>query len=150
MATPSTSPVFHTVGYGGRTVPQFVEALRRAGIGTLVDVRLLPLSRRKGFSKTALSAALADAGIAYVHLRGLGNPKENRRAAASVAECLAMYRSFMAPRWDEALAPLLKVVGDAPAGVALMCMEADPAECHRTVVAEEAARRLPGAIVRAL
>lgn len=150
MATPSPSLVLHTVGYGGRTVPQFVEALQCAGVSTLVDVRLLPLSRRRGFSKTALSAALGQAGIVYLHLRELGNPKENRAAARSVTECLAMYRSFMEPRWDDALAPLLKVVREAPTSVALMCMEPDPTECHRTVVAEEAARRLPGAIVHAL
>jgi uncharacterized protein (DUF488 family) len=55
--------------------------LKVAKITRLIDVRELPISRRKGFAKTALSTALAVAGIEYVHLKGPGDPKDGREAA---------------------------------------------------------------------
>src|SRR5262245_36925707 len=58
-----------TIGYEARTIEQFVVELRRKRISRVIDVRELPLSRRRGFSKTPLSSTLADAGIDYVHLR---------------------------------------------------------------------------------
>jgi len=60
-----------TVGYEGRSIDELVDALRAAGVERLVDVRELPLSRRKGFSKTALGDTLRDAGIEYIHVRAL-------------------------------------------------------------------------------
>jgi Protein of unknown function, DUF488 len=72
---------FYTIGYEGSRVEEFVAALRRAGVVTLIDVRDIPLSRKPGFSKSALAANLAAKGIAYVHLRGLGDPKPGREAA---------------------------------------------------------------------
>src|SRR5689334_11583223 len=70
-----------TIGYEGTTVPEFVSALREAGVERVVDVRALPLSRRPGFSKTPLRLALEEVGIDYVHLKALGTPAEGRAAA---------------------------------------------------------------------
>ncbi|MBX6745513.1 MAG: DUF488 domain-containing protein, partial [Acetobacteraceae bacterium] len=66
-------PLF-TIGYEQATPATLIEALRTAGVRTLVDVRALANSRRPGFSKRALAAALEEAGIGYEHLRALGTP----------------------------------------------------------------------------
>src|SRR3954453_21108705 len=79
MGTKST--ILTTIGYEAAELDDFVATLLAAGITRLIDVRELPISRRRGFAKRALSEALADAGIVYVHLRGLGDPKEGREAA---------------------------------------------------------------------
>ncbi len=76
-----------TIGYEGATVAALLAALTQAGVERLIDVRALPVSRRPGFSKTPLSAALAEAGIDYVHLRALGTPgpcRPSRRPSASM------------------------------------------------------------------
>src|SRR5919197_4026258 len=70
-----------TIGYEGATVGEFLAALKAAGVERVIDVRALPLSRRPGFSKSPLCAALDEAGIEYVHLKALGTPSEGRAAA---------------------------------------------------------------------
>src|ERR1035437_2802635 len=78
-----------TIGYEGSTIDDFVVALLHVSIDVLIDVRDLPLSRKKGFSKNQLAGALAAAGIEYVHLRGLGDPRAGRQAARA-----GNYREF--------------------------------------------------------
>ena len=70
-----------TIGYQLTTLPHLLDALHDAGVGLLVDVRAVASSRRPGFSKSRLAEGLGDAGIGYVHLRGLGTPAEGRAAA---------------------------------------------------------------------
>src|SRR3712207_1463977 len=70
-----------TIGYEGTTMADFVAALQAAGVARVIDVRALPLSRRPGFSKSPLRAALEEEGIDYVHLRALGTPAAGREAA---------------------------------------------------------------------
>ena len=67
-----------TIGYEAASLADFIDTLRLANVDRLLDIRELPTSRRKGFSKSALSAALADAGIGYAHERALGSPRELR------------------------------------------------------------------------
>jgi uncharacterized protein (DUF488 family) len=57
-------------------------ALRKAGVALVLDIRAAPVSRKKGFSKTPLAKHLAEAGIGYRHLRGLGTPKHGRGGGA--------------------------------------------------------------------
>ena len=66
------------IGYEGRALAPFVEDLVARGVTRVVDVRLNAISRKPGFSKRALSAALSDAGIGYEHRPSLGNPRANR------------------------------------------------------------------------
>ena len=61
-----------TIGYEATTMAEFLDALTKAGVERVIDVRAVPNSRRPGFSKTPLRNALAEAGIDYVHLRALG------------------------------------------------------------------------------
>src|ERR1700691_2343329 len=71
----------YTLGYEGADIQLFIRTLLNAGVKVIADVRAVPLSRKKGFSKRRLSAQLASAGIEYVHFVDLGNPREGRDAA---------------------------------------------------------------------
>jgi uncharacterized protein (DUF488 family) len=126
-----------TIGYEAATPAALLDALRAARVATLVDVRALANSRRPGFAKGALSAALEGAGIGYLHLRALGTPAEGRAAARS-GQPAAMRRIFAAHlAGTEAQAALANLSDLARRQrVCLLCLEADPARCHRTLVAE--------------
>jgi uncharacterized protein (DUF488 family) len=125
------------VGYEGRSIDEFVAGLVDRGVSRLVDVRMTPISRKRGFSKSALSQALAASGIAYEHRRELGNPKDNRPGFGGNAEELAAARAIYADLLHRA-APEQAL--DALAGlaqtelIALLCFEADEHRCHRHVV----------------
>src|SRR3954469_10422212 len=91
-------PTVFTIGHEHPTdTTPVLEALRAAGVRRLVDVRELPLSRRRGFSKTALAAALASAEIEYEHVRELGNPKQYRDLYRSgrIDEGERLYRAHL-------------------------------------------------------
>jgi uncharacterized protein (DUF488 family) len=126
-----------TIGYEGATPDRLVATLKQAGIETLVDVRALANSRRPGFAKRALSAALEEAGIGYVHMRALGTPAEGRAAVRSGRPGV-MRRVFGEHmKGLEAQAALAELTARARAErVCLLCLEADPNNCHRTLVAE--------------
>jgi uncharacterized protein (DUF488 family) len=129
-----------TIGYEGTTVPEFVEALRKAGVERVIDVRALPLSRRPGFSKTPLRGALDEAGIEYVHLKALGTPADGRTAArAGRHEDMArIYAGQL--ELPEAMAQsalMLELAREKPS--ALLCMEREPAHCHRTLLLDAVA-----------
>jgi uncharacterized protein (DUF488 family) len=126
-----------TIGYEDATPASLVAALRQARIATLVDVRAIANSRRPGFSKRALSAALDEAGIGYLHMKPLGTPAEGRAAARSgrpevMRRIFAAHLAGIEPQ--AALAELKDLAKRQP--VCLLCLEADPAQCHRTLVAE--------------
>lgn len=133
------------VGYEGHTVEELIALLREQGVSRLFDVRLTPLSRKRGLSKTALRQALEQAGIVYEHRRELGNPKANRPGFAGADSARENARAHYAellrqPESREALEAV------AAAGrqerVAVLCFEADESRCHRQVVIEEVQRRL--------
>ncbi len=119
-----------TIGYEGKRVDDFLADLIRHRVERVVDVRALPLSRRRGFSKSLLSAALAEAGIEYQHVRAAGNPF--RHDCGAIAEVLTRYRRHVL-----ANPAALEEVRAAVAGArsALLCFEADAASCHRSVLA---------------
>lgn len=128
-----------TVGYEGKSVQALLDQLLTSHVERVVDVRQLPLSRRRGFSKTALSCALAEAGIEYVHVRAAGNPF--RHDDASIGAVLARFRRY-AQAHDEVLATLRQAV--VGARTALLCFEADAASCHRSVLADLLLRSADG------
>lgn len=122
-----------TIGYEKRSPSELVEALQAAGVAQLIDIRELPLSRRKGFSKTPLAAILAEAGIDYVHLRIAGNPF--RRESGDI---LARYDKHL-KRSPEIVDVVLATVKAKRS--ALMCLELDHEQCHRSVLATALAQR---------
>ena len=133
---PAVTPKLFTVGYEGRSLDELIAELLDAGIDRLIDVRELPLSRRRGFSKTALSDALREADIEYVHVKALGNPKPNRERywAGDVEGGAAVYRKHLNNGSRSALVELADSLGDDPA--CLLCFERDHTECHRDVIVE--------------
>lgn len=134
-------PAVLTIGYEGAALPDFISSLRAAGVSRLIDVRELPISRRRGFSKSALSAALAGAGIGYEHDRALGAPREIRhrlREDGDLPRYFADFREYLATQATH----LRELARGFSEPVALLCYERNPAECHRSVVADAIARHI--------
>ena len=126
-----------TIGYEGCTIDGVIDELKRASVSLLIDVRAVAASRKPGFSKRQLAAGLAEAGIRYVHLQGLGTPKPGRDAvrAGHPERMLPIFHAHM--RSDRGQADLAMAKGMAREGrTCLLCFERDPATCHRRLVAE--------------
>lgn len=137
-----------TIGYEGADIASFIQALSHAGVRTVADVRAVAVSRRKGFSKTALAEHLGDAGINYVHFRDLGDPKPGREAARAgrMREFESIYSAHMNTAAAQTqLAALAQLSGSGD--VALLCYEADAQGCHRTMIARSIAKSQKSAIV---
>ncbi len=129
----------YTLGYEGRSLDELIAILSASQIDRVIDIRELPLSRRRGFSKTPLSAALSAAGLEYVHLRVAGNPYRREKDSIPRDELLAKYRAHL-----NATRTVVPAVADAVREhrAALLCYELDPAICHRSVLAPRVARKL--------
>ncbi|WP_068076798.1 DUF488 domain-containing protein [Novosphingobium lentum] len=130
-------PTIWTIGYEQATVAGVLNALTTAGVEVLADVRALPLSRRPGFSKSALAAALGEVGIRYDHFKPLGTPADGRAAArrGDHAALAAIYAGQLElPEAMAAGARLHDLASERR--VALLCYERDAACCHRTLLHE--------------
>ena len=140
------APVIHTAGYEGQTIDEFLARLHGSGIELVADVRELPLSRKRGFSKTALAAALAREGIDYLHVRALGCPKAIRDRYRRDHDWARYTDAFLdhLGRHEEAVTALAREA--AGRRTVCLCFEADPARCHRTYVANAVAGRLGGTV----
>ena len=126
----------YTIGYEGTDIDRFIQTLKAAGVKVLADVRAVALSRKKGFSKTALRARLQQEGIAYLHFNALGDPKPGREAARAgrFSEFRTIYAAHLAGQPAQAaLAALSRAVENTSA--CLLCFERDPKECHRSIIA---------------
>ena len=128
-----------TIGYEGRALDELIAELKSNRIDRVLDVRELPLSRRRGFSKTPLGEALAAHDIEYVHLRQAGNPYRAEKDLIPRDELLAKYKRHLA-----GAAQAIADVVEAARGhrVSLLCYEREPGECHRSILAKRIARRL--------
>jgi hypothetical protein len=131
-----------TIGYSGRALEDFLGVLKKARIEVVVDVRALPLSRRKGFSKTSLRTALESAGIDYRHVRAAGNPF--RAQKSNTKRCLALYSAHL-DRTPDALDEVEELV--KAKRCALLCFEAVACECHRSIIADRLRRTSPRLVV---
>jgi uncharacterized protein (DUF488 family) len=151
MPGASASPAHRlaTIGYEAATVQRFLDALTDARVELLVDVRALAMSRRPGFAKTALAANLQGAGIEYLHMRRLGTPADGRAAARAGRhdELHAIFHEHLAT--DGAQEELHRLADIVRSGrrACLMCFEADPAHCHRSMVAAALGALLPVDVV---
>lgn len=140
----------YTVGYEGRTISELLDDLVQVGVDRLVDVRELPLSRRPGFSKTALTEALAEVGIEYIHIKPLGNPKPNRERywSGDIDGGARAYRKLLRNGSYSALRELADSLDDG--ATCLMCFERDHELCHRDVITESLRALKPGLAVENL
>jgi uncharacterized protein (DUF488 family) len=140
-----------TIGYEGRAADELPGSVAAAGVTTLVDVRDLPLSRKRGFSKTALSERLAESGVEYVHERRLGSPKPLRDYVKSGGDWGWFADTFRERLTvaDDALDSVLAIIERGEV-VCLLCYEADASRCHRSLVADALAQRADGLAIRHL
>jgi uncharacterized protein (DUF488 family) len=126
-----------TIGYEQAKPDAVLGELRRAKVDLLVDTRAVAASRRPGFSKRQLAAALDEAGIAYLHLQKLGTPTEGRQAARS-GDIDTLWRVYdkhiKTPQAQDALDELVALIKSGKR-IALLCYERDPKHCHRSRVA---------------
>jgi uncharacterized protein (DUF488 family) len=125
-----------TIGYEGTTLDHVLTSLQEAGATHLLDVRAVPQSRKPGFSKRQLSASLAEIGIDYTHLLGLGTPKPGRIAVRH-GDIAAMHRIYDAHlKTPDAQADLARAIAIAGSSRGcLLCFERDHTNCHRAIVA---------------
>jgi uncharacterized protein (DUF488 family) len=126
-----------TIGYEGSNPSEVLSTLQINGVELLIDVRDVPISRKPGFSKTALAQGLANIGIKYLHLKGLGDPKPGRLAAREgrYSDFRRIFKSHMLTTaaqqaFSEAISAATKSVA------CLLCFEQDHTNCHRCIVAE--------------
>jgi uncharacterized protein (DUF488 family) len=128
------------IGYEGLTLETFVSRLRLHSVDVLVDVRLNAISRKRGFSKKSLAAALEESGIEYQHLPTLGNERDNRGGYAEVG---SEFGNHARARFRDSLedAPALESLREIAnlsltKKVVVFCFEEDEAHCHREQVIE--------------
>ena len=128
-----------TIGHSTRTWKEFLELLRAHGIERVVDVRSIPRSRHNPqFNRETLSAKLRGARIGYVHLRRLGGLRHARRDSPNMGWRNASFRGFadymQTPEFEKGLQRLIKLAKQKK--TAIMCAEAVPWRCHRSLIAD--------------
>jgi uncharacterized protein (DUF488 family) len=130
-----------TIGYEGAGLQEFLDCLEKNAVKCLLDVREIPFSRKRGFSKTPLSRALEERGIHYVHFKELGSPSSVREELKQGQD----YRKFF-HEMEEYLTTQVEGIERACSYIdrmtcCLMCYERLAAECHRKVVASKIKER---------
>jgi uncharacterized protein (DUF488 family) len=127
-----------TIGYEQTPQKAVIDEIEQAGVKLLVDVRAVASSRRPGFSKSQLAAGLDARGISYLHLRGLGTPKEGREAArkGDIKTLTKIYKAHLkTPAAKDEMIELKALVAKA-GPVCILCYERDHENCHRRFIAE--------------
>ncbi|GAC1411303.1 MAG: hypothetical protein NVSMB57_05870 [Actinomycetota bacterium] len=130
----------YTIGYQRRTHEQILEALRKNGIALLIDVRDVPWSRKRGFSKSKLAEAMEAGGVTYEHRRALGSPATVREIWKKDLDAgRAAFTALAHESKIESIDALTETAQSQP--TAILCLEEDPHTCHRSIVAALAAER---------
>lgn len=137
--TPESSPIVLTVGHSTRTLDEFIRLLQAHGVSCVVDVRTVPRSRHNPqFNKASLPRALRKVGVQYDHLPGLGGLRHAHRDSLNVGWRNASFRGYADYMQTAEFAQSLKelILLAAKERVALMCAEAVPWRCHRSLIAD--------------
>lgn len=137
------------IGYEGLDLDALVSRLRLRGVATVVDVRLNPISRKRGLSKTALRERLVSEGIGYEHLPALGNPRDNREGFGEISGSQARaardkFDEILATDAAQSAMECVLALGETGT-VALLCFEHDETRCHRELVLKALRTRLVSA-----
>lgn len=135
-----------TIGYEGLGIDAFVSLLAQHDIGTVVDIRELPLSRKPGFSKKALASVLNLSGFDYVHMVDLGCPKPVRNGYREDGDWKRYTSGFLKhlKAQNDAIGELAELVQSSTC--ALLCYEADFNYCHRSMVADAVSKHCGASI----
>jgi len=139
----AASPLL-TIGHSTRPIGEFIDLLQRHGVERLADVRTIPRSRHNPqFNREALANSLKDSGIDYAHIKELGGLRHPRPDSVNTGWRNASFRGYadymQTPDFDQALDRLLKLCADKRCAV--MCAEALPWRCHRSLLADALAAR---------
>ncbi len=139
MASRQHPHAVFTIGHSTHELPEFLRLLQAHGVTMIADVRTVPRSRRNPqYNKETLPDALKIAGIGYVHLPGLGGLRHARTDSANMAWQNASFRGFadymQTDEFAENVESLISLSSEAH--VALMCAEAVPWRCHRSLIAD--------------
>jgi uncharacterized protein (DUF488 family) len=139
--TATAKVVLATIGYEGRTVKDMLAVLKQAKVERVVDVRQMPLSRKPGFSKSALATFLPSHGIEYVGFPKLGTPPAIRNHYKQDSDFARLRQDYLA--YLDTQGPEISALRELAAQdtCCLLCFEHDPAQCHRSILAEVLARR---------
>lgn len=129
--------VIFTIGYQDKSLDVFIECLRGACVDVFIDVRELPLSRKRGFSKTQLTLRADREDFTYIHCKALGSPREIRHRLQKNRDYDAFFSSYHSyiQKQRDTLEQLLPVIESQRC--CLMCYERDVQLCHRLIVAQE-------------
>jgi uncharacterized protein (DUF488 family) len=133
------TPTIFTIGHSTRPIEEFIGLLRANGVEQLIDIRTIPKSRHNPqFNGEALGAALGAAGIGYTHLKELGGLRHARRDSVNLGWRNASFRGFadymQTPEFTAGLERAIRLAKEKRS--ALMCAEAVPWRCHRSLVAD--------------
>ena len=134
-----TLPVVMTIGHSTRTLAELIHLLKVHGVSRVVDVRTVPRSRHNPqFNKTSLPRLLKKAGLGYVHIPTLGGLRHAKRDSINVGWRNASFRGYadymQTPEFRQALEELIRLADQDR--LALMCAEAVPWRCHRSLIAD--------------
>jgi len=128
-------PVLYTIGYEGISVDEYINELIAAKVKLLVDVRNNPFSRKKGFSKKTLMIYCKNAGISYLHFPGLGIPSSLRKKENDLDRLFEYYQKTILTNNSADQDEICRLL-ETEKQIAITCFEANPAECHRKILAE--------------
>ena len=133
------SPLVMTIGHSTRTLAEFIRLLQAHEVSRVVDVRTVPRSRHNPqFNKAALPPALKKAGLGYVHLPGLGGLRHAKRDSFNVGWRNASFRGYadymQTPEFEQSFEELIRLAKQER--IAIMCAEAVPWRCHRSLIAD--------------
>ena len=139
MPTAGPSPIVLTIGHSTRTLAEFICLLQAHAVTCVVDVRTVPRSRHNPqFNKASLPWALKKAGLGYVHLPGLGGLRHSRRDSPNAGWRNTSFRGYadymQTPEFERSLEELILMTNKDQ--IALMCAEAVPWRCHRSLIAD--------------
>ena len=141
LATPdlASKPDILTIGHSTRPIEDFLALLKENGVARLIDIRTIPKSRfNPQFNQKALEAAVTGAGIEYLHMQELGGLRHALKDSVNKGwrnDAFRGYADYMqTPEFDAALARLMEIAAQKP--TAIMCAEAVPWRCHRSLVSD--------------
>jgi uncharacterized protein (DUF488 family) len=135
----AAAPAILTIGHSTRPIAEFIQLLQAHGVRQVVDVRTIPRSRHNPqFNSEALAKALKRAGVGYCHLPGLGGLRHARSDSPNTGWRNASFRGYadymQTTSFEQALEELIQLAPEGP--LALMCAEAVPWRCHRSLIAD--------------